>query len=59
MFFFVKTKGQCVYTYFIWLFWVGWRGELRLPIPFSEKKKGSELHIVPLFHGDECIEMQE
>ena len=40
--FFVSPKQkerQCVYTYFIWLFFWGGRGELRLPFLFLQPKK--------------------
>ena len=49
---------MCIHT-LSGFFWGGWRGELRLPFPSSAtKKKRSVLHIVPLFDGDECVEMQ-
>jgi hypothetical protein len=49
-----------MFVYILYLaFLGGWRGELRLPFPFfCNKKKRSVLHIVPLFDGDECVEMQ-
>ena len=56
--FFVKTKGQCVYTYFIWLFWGGGGENCVFLFFFLQQKKRSVLHIVPLFDGDECVEMQ-
>ena len=46
-----------MFSFFIFFFLGGGvEKELCLPFPLSAKKK--VLHIVPLFDGDECVEMQ-